>query len=267
MRDIAAWFPLRVVMSLLGVPPSDEPLMLKLTQELFGPEDPDMRRSGTDVDLMQALFDFNDYFNRLTEDRRRTPREDLASVIANAEIDGKPIPEFERNSYYVIVATAGHDTTSSSIAGGMLALLQRPDEMARLRAEPVLLPKAAEEMIRWTTPVKHFLRTATDDTTIRGQTIRAGDSLMLCYASGNRDEEVFEDPFRFRVDRDPNPHLAFGFGAHLCLGRVLAKMEIETVFRQILSRVDAIELAGEPALVQSNFVSGLKTLPIRYRLR
>lgn len=266
-RDAAAWFPLRVIMSLLGVPPSDEPLMLKLTQELFGPEDPDMRRGGTDVDLMQALFDFNDYFNRLTEERRRTPRDDLASVIANAEIDGKPIPEFERNSYYVIVATAGHDTTSSSIAGGLLALLQNPDEMARLRAEPALLPKAAEEMIRWTTPVKHFLRTATEDAVVGGQAIRAGDCLMLCYASGNRDEAVFAEPFRFRVDRDPNPHLAFGFGAHLCLGRVLAKMEIETVFRELLARVDDIDLAGTPALVQSNFVSGLKTLPIRFRLR
>ena len=188
-------------------------------------------------------------------------------MIANAAIDGKPIPQFERNSYYVIIATAGHDTTSSSIAGGLLALLQNPDEMARLRADPTLLPKAADEMIRWTTPVKHFLRTATDDAVIRGQTIRAGDCLMLCYASGNRDEEVFPDPFRFRADRDPNPHLAFGFGAHLCLGRVLAKMEIETVFREVLARVDAIDLAGTPALVQSNFVSGLKTLPIRYRMR
>lgn len=266
VRDVAAWYPLRVIMTLLGVSPSDEPLMLRLTQELFGPEDPDMRRVGTDIDLMQAVLDFSDYFNRLTEDRRKNPREDLASAIANAEIDGKPIPEFERNSYYMIVATAGHDTTSSSIAGGLLALLQNPDEMARLRADPALLPKAAEEMIRWTTPVKHFLRTGTEDFVLRGQTIRAGDAMMLCYASANRDEEVFADAFRFKVDRDPNPHVAFGYGAHLCLGRVLAKMEIETVFRELLSRVDAIELAGAPATVQSNFVSGLKTLPIRYRM-
>jgi len=266
-RDVAAWYPLRVIMSLLGVPPEDEPRLLKLTQEIFGPEDPEMRRGATEAELMQTLVDFGAYFDRLSEDRRRAPREDLASVIANAAIDGKPIPQFERNSYYVIIATAGHDTTSSSIAGGLLALLQNPDEMARLRADPTLLPKAADEMIRWTTPVKHFLRTATDDAVIRGQTIRAGDCLMLCYASGNRDEEVFPDPFRFRADRDPNPHLAFGFGAHLCLGRVLAKMEIETVFREVLARVDAIELAGTPALVQSNFVSGLKTLPIRYRMR
>jgi len=267
VRDVAAWYPLRVIMSLLGVPPEDEPLMLKLTQELFGPDDPDMRRSTSETEMMQTLVDFRDYFDRLTEDRRRAPREDLASVIANAQIDGKPIPEFERNSYYIIVATAGHDTTSSSIAGGLLALLRNPDEMARLRADAGVLVKAADEMIRWTTPVKHFLRTATDDAVVRDARIRAGDCLMLCYASGNRDEEVFADPLRFRVDRDPNPHLAFGFGAHLCLGRVLAKMEIETVFRELLRRVDAIELAGTPALVQSNFVSGLKTLPIRYRMR
>ncbi len=267
VRDVAAWYPLRVIMTLLGVPRADEPLMLRLTQELFGPEDPDMRRQGTDVDLMQALIDFGAYFNALTEDRRRSPRDDLATVIANAEIDGRPIPEFERNSYYVIVATAGHDTTSSSIAGGLLALLQHPDEMARLRADPGLLPKAADEMVRWTTPVKHFLRTATDDAAIRGQAVRGGACLMLCYASANRDEEVFADPFRFRVDRDPNPHLAFGFGAHLCLGRILAKMEIETLFAELLSRVDGIELAGTPALVHSNFVSGLKTLPVRFRMR
>jgi len=267
VRDVAAWYPLRVIMSLLGVPRADEPLMLKLTQELFGPEDPDMRRQGENIDLMQALFDFQNYFNALTEDRRRTPRDDLATVIANAEIGGQPIPEFERNSYYVIIATAGHDTTSSSIAGGLLALLQHPGEMARVRADLGLLGRAADEMIRWTTPVKHFLRTATEDDVIRGQPIRAGECLMLCYASANRDEEVFVDPFRFRVDRDPNPHLAFGFGAHLCLGKVLAKMEIETLFTELLSRVDAIELDGTPALVSSNFVSGLKTLPIRYRMR
>ncbi len=267
VRDVAAWYPLRVIMSLLGVPPEDEPLMLKLTQELFGPDDPEMRRGGTEAELMQTLVEFNDYFDRLTQDRRRAPRDDLASVIANAQIDGKPIPEFERNSYYVIVATAGHDTTSSSIAGGLLALLQNPDEMARLRADPAVLAKAADEMIRWTTPVKHFLRTATDDAVVREKTIRAGECLMLCYASGNRDEEVFAEPFRFRVDRDPNPHLAFGFGAHLCLGRVLAKMEIETVYGELLRRVEAIELAGTPAVVRSNFVSGLKSLPIRYSMR
>ena len=267
VRDVAVWYPLRVIMTLLGVPREDEPLLLKLTQELFGPEDPDMQRKEIDPEKIQVLLDFAAYFNALTEDRRRAPRDDLATVIAHAEIDGKPIPEFERTSYYMIIATAGHDTTSSSIAGGLLALLERPDQMARLRAEPALLAKAADEMIRWTTPVKHFLRTATDDYELRGKRIRAGDTLMLCYPSGNRDEEVFRDPFAFRVDRDPNPHLAFGFGAHLCIGRVLAKMEIESLFRELLARVDAIELAGTPTRVQSQFVSGLKTLPIRYRTR
>jgi len=266
VRDVAVWYPLRTIMTLLGVPREDEPLMLKLTQELFGPEDPDMQRRDFDPKKIQVLLDFAAYFNQLTEDRRRAPRDDLASVIANAEIDGLPIPEFERNSYYMIIATAGHDTTSSSIAGGLLALLERPGEMARLRAQPDLLAKTADEMIRWTTPVKHFLRTATEGYTLRGRTIRAGDTLMLCYPSGNRDEEVFDAPFEFRVDRHPNPHLAFGFGAHLCLGRVLAKMEIEALFRELLARVDDIELAGTPARVQSQFVSGLKTLPIRYRM-
>jgi cytochrome P450 len=267
VRDVAVWYPLRVVMTLIGVPREDEPLMLKLTQELFGATDPDMRRPGTEQELVQTLLDFNAYFERLTEDRRRAPRDDLATVIATAEVDGEPLPAFERNSYYVIVATAGHDTTSSSIAGGLLALIEHPDAMARLRAEPALLPKAADEMIRWTTPVKHFLRTATEDYALRGRAIAAGECLMLCYLSGNRDEDVFADPFTFRVDRDPNPHLAFGFGAHLCLGRVLARMEIEALFRELLGRIDDLELAGRPALVQSRFVSGLKTLPVRYRVR
>jgi len=267
VRDVAAWYPLRVIMTLLGVAREDEPLMLKLTQELFGPEDPDMRRPGSEKELVQSLLDFNAYFARLTEERRRAPRDDLATVIATAEIDGKPLPEYERNSYYVIIATAGHDTTSSSIAGGLLALLEHPGEMARLRADPGLLPRAADEMIRWTTPVKHFMRTATEDYELRGRTIRAGDCVMLCYWSGNRDEEVFADPFAFRVDRDPNPHLAFGFGAHLCLGRVLAKMEIEALFRELLARIDDLQLAGRPALVQSRFVSGLKALPVAYRIR
>jgi cytochrome P450 len=265
--DVAAWYPLRVIMAILGVPPEDEPLMLRLTQELFGPEDPDMQRQQqSDADLFQALMDFNEYFGRLTAERRARPKDDVATIIATAEIDGQPLPEFERNSYYTIIATAGHDTTSSSIAGGLLALMQHPEELARLRDDLGKLPTAAEEMVRWVTPVKHFMRTATEDYELRQQQLRAGDALMLCYASGNRDEEVFDEPFRFRVDRDPNPHLAFGFGAHLCLGRVLAKMELEALYRELLTRVAHIELAGEPRLVQSAFVSGLKTLPVRYRM-
>jgi cytochrome P450 len=261
-RDIANWYPLRVIMSILGVPPQDEALMLRLTQELLGSTDPEMKRqSGA---RRNTYKDFFAYFAEITADRRRHPRDDVASVIANATLDGRPIGELEAASYYVIIATAGHDTTSSTTAGGLLALLQHPDALARLRAEPNLLTAAVDEMVRWVSPVKHFFRTATEDFILRGQEIKAGDSLMMCYPSGNRDEDVFEAPFEFRIDRSPNRHLAFGFGAHLCLGMHLARIEIRAFFRELLPRLDHVELAGEPAWVEANFVSGLKRMPIRY---
>lgn len=267
VADVAVWYPLRVIMMILGVPHEDEPLMLKLTQEIFGPEDPEMQRPGEVGDLHRVVADFFAYFNAITANRRANPRDDLASLIANAEIGGKPIGEFEAMSYYTIVATAGHDTTSSSVAGGLLALLENPDELARLKADPALIPSAVEEMIRWVTPVQHFMRTARSDHVLRGKTIKAGDSLCLFYPSANRDEDVYDDPFAFRVDRTPNRHLAFGFGAHLCLGMHLARMEMAALYRELLPRLEQVELAGTPSRVRSSFVSGLKHLPIRCRVR
>jgi len=267
-RDIAIWYPLRVIMMILGVPREDEAFMLKLTQEIFGARDPDMRRSGegTTAEVSATVQDFFRYFAAIIADRRKNPRDDVASVIANAQVNGQPISEFEALSYYVIIATAGHDTTSSTTAGGLLALMRHQAEFAKLRARPDLLRLAIEEMFRWVTPVKHFFRTATEDYELRGQKIRSGDSLMMCYASGNRDEEAFEDPFAFKVDRTPNPHIAFGYGVHLCLGQHLAKMEIRALYQELLSRLDHVELAGDPAWVEATFVSGLKRLPIRYRM-
>lgn len=273
VRDIAVWYPLRVIMTILGIPAEDEPRMLKLTQEIFGARDPEMRRAMEQdparkkLAVIETVKDFFAYFAAVTADRRRNPRDDVASVIANAQIDGKPINDFEAMSYYVIIATAGHDTTSSSTAGGLLALIENPDQLDRLRRDPGLIPSAIDEMFRWVTPVKHFFRTATEDYELRGRKIRAGDSLMMCYPSGNRDEEVFEDPFAFRIDRQPNRHLAFGYGAHLCLGQHLAKAEMRVLYRELLSRLEHVELAGPPAWVEASFVSGLKRLPIRYRLR
>ena len=170
-------------------------------------------------------------------------------------------------SYYLIVATAGHDTTSSSSAAGLLQLIRHPDQLAKLRGAPELMPKAVDEFIRWSTPVKHFFRTATVDVELHGHAIRAGDNLMMCYPSANRDEAVFDDPFAFRVDRAPGRHLAFGYGPHLCLGQHLAKMEIRILFEELLARIDKIELAGEPRFTASTFVSGLKRLPIRYGIK
>ncbi|MBR1256366.1 cytochrome P450 [Bradyrhizobium sp. AUGA SZCCT0240] len=263
-RDIAAWYPLRVIMMILGVPPEDEALMLRLTQEHFGGADPDVNKDKKDA--TSAVRGFFEYFKNLTNERRKAPKDDLASLLANAEIGGKPISDFDRNSYYFLVATAGHDTTSSSISGLLQALLEYPDQLAKLRGDPSLVPSAVDEGIRWVTPVRHFFRTATRDCTFRGQDIKNGDSLMLCYWSGNRDEEVFTDPYAFRIDRSPNRHLAFGYGIHLCLGQMLAKMEIRALYKELISRVKTIELNGKPDWLVTNFVGGLKTLPISYRL-
>ena len=264
VRDVAVWYPLRVIMRILGVPKEDEPRMLTLTQEIFGPDDPDIKQDGGNRNLAETVAEFGRYFGALTAERRKSPTGDVASIIANAEIGGKPIADHEALSYYIIIATAGHDTTSSTTAGGLLALMENPEQLARLRADPALLPGAVDEMIRWVTPVKHFFRTATRDYTMRGETIRAGDTLMLCYPSANRDEEIFERPFVFDISRSPNRHIAFGYGPHVCLGQYLAKMEVRIFFEELLASVCGFELSGEPAWVHSNFVSGLKRMPIRY---
>jgi cytochrome P450 len=272
VNEVALHYPLRVIMEILGVPHEDEPRMLQLTQELFGATDEDLRRK-TDGDedpavrmaAMQAtLADFFNYFNNLTESRRTTPVDDLASVIANAKVDGQMISAFDAVSYYLIISTAGHDTTSSSTAGAMWALAERPGEVAKVKGDPSLIPGLVDESIRWTTPVRHFMRSVAEDTELRGRKLAKGEWLMLCYPSGNRDEEVFEAPDEFRVDRTPNRHLAFGYGAHLCLGQHLAKMEMRILWEELLPRLKSVELAGEAKLSQANFVNGPKTLPIRY---
>lgn len=268
VTDVAVHYPLHVILTILGLPESDFPRLLKLTQELFGAADPELQRGATPEEQMETILEFFQYFNALIEDRRANPTDDLASVIANATLDGgEPINILDAASYYVIIATAGHDTTSSSIAGGLHALLEHPDQLQRLRDDLSLLPTAVEEMIRWVTPVKHFMRTATEDYELRGVKIRAGESVLLSYPSANRDEEVFGDGDTFDVGRDPNKHLAFGFGAHHCLGAQLARMEGRALYRELLPRLESIELAGDPSYMHTLFVGGPKHLLIRYSLR
>ncbi len=273
VNEIALYYPLRVIMEILGVPPEDEPRMLKLTQELFGAQDPELSRSGANENLqgpeaMAALqgviADFFMYFKAITDDRKANPRGDVATVIANGKIDGEPINDFEAMSYYVIVATAGHDTTSSSTAGAVWGLCANPGEFAKVKADPSLIPALVDESIRWITPVKHFMRSATADAEVNGQKIAKGEWLWLAYPSGNRDEAVFDDPDSFRIDRSGGKHLAFGYGAHLCLGQHLAKMEMRILFEELLPRLKSLEFAGEPRLSAGSFVSGPKHLPIRY---
>lgn len=270
VKEVALHYPLHVVMEIMGVPEADEPRMLKLTQELFGAADPELRRE-FEADTAEAdalrqgvIFDFFNYFRALSEDRRQNPKDDLSSVIANSEIDGRPINELEAMSYYIIVATAGHDTTSSSTGGALWALAQNPEEFRKVKADPSLIPGLVDESIRWTTPVKTFMRTVAEDTEFAGRRMKKDDWLMLCYASGNRDEAVFEDPFKFKVDRSPNKHLAFGYGAHVCLGQHLAKMEMRILWEELLPRLKSVELAGEPKMSEAVFVNGPKTLPIAF---
>ena len=267
-KDVAIFYPLRVIMSILGVPKEDEPRMLRLTQELFGGRDEDMIRDESETSSeSNTITDFFEYFNSLTEDRRKNPTNDVSSVIANAKINNEQLGHLEAMSYYIIIATAGHDTTSSSTAGGILALIENPDQLSKLKNNPSLMTSAVEETIRWVTPVKNFFRTATQNYDLKDREIKKDDSILLCYPSGNRDEEIFDDPFKFKVDRSPNRHLAFGHGAHLCLGKYLAKIEMEIFYEELFKKIDNIQLNGEPEWVKASFVSGLKSLPIKYSLQ
>jgi cytochrome P450 len=268
VTEIAVNFPLYVILSLLGLPEEDFPRMHMLTQEMFGGDDEEYNKRGkSPEEQMQILLDFFAYFSQLTASRREHPTEDLASAIANGRIDGEPLSDVDTASYYVIVTSAGHDTTKDAISGGLLALIENPSELARLRQNMDLMPTAAEEMIRWSTPVKEFMRTAAEDTTVRGVPIAKGESVYLAYVSGNRDEEVFDEPFRFDVGRDPNKHLAFGYGVHFCLGAALARMELTSLYSELIPRLESIELAGKPELSSTTFVGGLKHLPIRYSVK
>ena len=268
VTEIAVNFPLYVIMSLLGLPEDDFPRMHMLTQEMFGGDDEEYNKRGkSPEEQLTILLDFFTYFSELTASRREHPTEDLASAIANGRVDGEPLSDVDTASYYVIVASAGHDTTKDAISGGLLALIENPSELERLRQNMDLMPTAVEEMVRWATPVKEFMRTAAEDTTVRGVPIAKGESVYLAYVSGNRDEEVFDDPFRFDVSRDPNKHVAFGYGVHFCLGAALARMEMNSLYSELIPRLESIELAGEPELAATTFVGGLKHLPIRYSLR
>ncbi len=270
---VAAPYPLHVVMRILGVPEADEPRMLFLTQQMFGGQDEDLNKSGTanmSPDQITQLVagavkSFEEYFAALAAEKRARPTDDVASIIANALVDGAPLDDRAMAGYYIILAAAGHDTTSASTAGAMLALAQDPDQFARLKADRSLLPGIVEEAIRWTTPVQHFMRTAAEDVELGGQRIAKDDWLMLSYVAANHDDSVFPDPRRFDAARSPNRHLAFGAGAHQCLGLHMARLEMRILFEELLDRLDGIELVGEPKRSNSTFVGGLKTLPLRYR--
>jgi cholest-4-en-3-one 26-monooxygenase len=268
VAQIAAPFPLAVIAWILGVPEDDWQHLFRWTNEIIGKDDPEYRQPGESPGqtMKRARGELRGYFERLVEQRRRGPRDDLVSELLRGTVDGAPLTEEQLLSYCELFVEAGNETTRNAISGGLLALCEHPAEWEKLRADPDVLPDATEEILRWASPISHFTRVATEDTVIRGEKIAAGDQLALYFASANRDEDVFDDPFTFRVDRRPNPHLAFGFGEHFCLGAHLARVEIETIFRHLLARLESFELAGEIERLKSAVNGSIKQLPLRYRM-
>ncbi len=269
-QDIAVPYTLRVIMGIFGVPQEDEPTMLKLTQGIFGAADPEYLGDLSDpmALLTDTIAQFEAYFDALTEDRRAHPTDDLATVIATSEINGCPMDGNARLWYYTLVATAGHDTTSFALSGGLEALLREPTQVALLQERPELVNNAVDEMIRWTSPVRHFLRYLTRPATLSGVDIPEGDRLLLSYPSANRDERMFDDPMTFDVTRpNANRMIAFGGGEHFCLGSTFARRELRTILPKLLGAVDTIEVAGDPEWAQANFVGGVKHLPVSATFR
>jgi cytochrome P450 len=272
VSELSARYPLNAVLEMLGVPPEDYDYMLKVTQDTFGGDDSDWRRDDVPPtpeamakQWHHAVQEAYEYFEVIRKDRLANPREDLATAIVTAKLeDGELMPERIQNHLTLSVAIAGHDTTNSAISAGMHGLALFPDQLEKVKAEPKLIPGLVDESLRWATPAKHFMRNATRDTELRGVEIKANDRLMCMFVSGNRDEEAFPEPMKFDVTRRPNPHLSFSFGPHVCLGQHIAKIEMRALFDELIPRLGSVELAGEPTLKVSNFVSGFKKLPIRF---
>ncbi len=263
VTTVAAELPLQVIAELLGIPMADRQQLFDWTNRLVGFNDPEF---GSSIeDSKAAALNVWMYANRLAEERKKNRDEhDLASILMNAEVDGFRLSEAEFDAFFLLLAVAGNETTRNLVSGGMFALMEHPAERRRLLDDPSLIPSGVEEMLRWVTPVVCFRRTATCDTELRGQKIRENDKVVLYYSSANRDESVFPDPDRFDVGRTPNEHLAFGVGEHFCLGSSLARLEIRIMFTEILRRFPDMELAGPVSRLRSDFLNGIKHMPVRF---
>jgi cytochrome P450 len=268
VERIAAPLPIAVVAWILGVPRSDWGLLFRWTNEVIGAEDPEFRLPGETPGqtAKRARVELHAYFDQLVERRRRDPQDDLVSELLRARIEGVPLTQSQILNYCELMVEAGNETTRNAISGGLLAFTEHRGEWEKLRGRPELLTDAVEEILRWVTPIIYFTRTATEDCEVRGVKIRAGEQLALYYASANRDEEVFADPFAFRVDRRPNRHLSFGIGQHVCMGAHVARVELETVLRHLLARLESFEVSGPVDRLSSSINGGIKHLPLRYRL-
>jgi len=262
VREIAAELPLIVIAELIGIPIEDRAKIFEWSNRLIGYDDPEFQT--TEEDGKMAAMEIWLYANQLAEIRTKDPKDDLVSLLMTSEVDGEKLTEMEFDSFFLLLAVAGNETTRNLISGGMLALIEHPEQRQKLLADPSLLNSAVEEMLRWVSPVSQFRRTATRDTEIRGQKIKENDKVVVYYQSANRDEDVFVDPYKFDVARSPNNHIAFGIGEHFCLGANLARLEIRIMFEEILRRLPDIELAGPVRRLRSNFINGIKEMPVKF---
>jgi cytochrome P450 len=268
VTEISSKVPVAVIAEMLGVPKKDRPTIFRWTNEIIGGGDPEFQR-GKDANetFAQARMEMFTYFTNLVEESRKHPNNSVTSIISNAKLNGEPLPALELLSYLLLLVVAGNETTRNATSGGLLAFIENPAQFQRLKSDPTLIKSAVEEIVRWTSPVIQFCRTATSDTLVRGQKIRAGESVCLFYPSASRDEDVFEQPFKFDIGRNPNPHLSFGIGEHFCLGANLARLELTVIFRELAKRLEHAELAGPVERLRSSFVGGIKHMPIRYKLK
>jgi cholest-4-en-3-one 26-monooxygenase len=263
VTEVAAELPLLVIAELMGIPIEDRARVFEWSNKLIGFDDPEYNSSPEEAAAVSA--ELYAYANELGVERRKNPRDDIITTLLQAEVDGERLTEFEFDLFFLLLAVAGNETTRNAITHGMHALIENPDQRQRLIDDPELMPTAVEEILRWASPVMHFRRTALEDTEIRGTPIKAGDKIVIWYMSANRDEDVFENPDAFDVGRTPNEHIAFGGGGpHFCLGANLARVEIKVLFEEVLKRLPDMELAGPVRRLRSNFINGVKEMPVRY---
>jgi len=262
VTEIAADLPLLVICELMGVPVADRRRIFDLSNRLIGFDDPEFTNSPEDS--LAAATEMWAYAHALGQQRRERPLADLVSDLVNSDVDGEKLSELEFNNFFLLLAVAGNETTRNAIAGGLLALMEHRGQWERLLSDRALLDTAVDEIVRWVSPVIHFRRTATQHTQLGGVAIPSGSKLVMWYASANRDEKVFARPDVFDVGRDPNPHVGFGIGEHFCLGSHLAKLEIRCLFEELLRRLPDLELAAAPRRLRSNFIHGIKQMPVRF---
>jgi cholest-4-en-3-one 26-monooxygenase len=264
VTDIAAELPMEVIAELAAVPGEDRQKIFDWTNTMIARgEDPEY--SPTQEHAMNAFLEIQEYASGLVQERRERPGDDLLSAIVQGEVDGEHLTEFEHAIFFVMMMVAGNETTRNLVSGGMLALIQHPGERRRIRDDPSLFPTAVEEMLRWVTPVHHFIRTIREDMEVSGRRIRTGEKVALWYSSANRDDEVFAEPYRFDAGRQPNPHVTFGGGGpHFCLGFSLAQLEIKILFEEVLRRLPDMEPAGPVERLRSNFINGIRHMPVRF---